>query len=133
MLEEIQTKFKMIMIIDDNPIDLYISSRIILKNHFAKKLLQYSSAQLALDYLKENQEDHKLLPNIILIDLHMPIMTGFEFMSIYNQLPTKLRSNCDVYVISSTIDEDDIKKVDANKNIKALQGKPITKDFLESI
>ena len=95
--------------------------------------MQYSSAQLALDYLKENQEDHKLLPNIILIDLHMPIMTGFEFMSIYNQLPTKLRSNCDVYVISSTIDEDDIKKVDANKNIKALQGKPITKDFLESI
>lgn len=133
MLEEVATKFKTIMIIDDNPIDLYISSKIILKNHFAENLLQYSSAQLAINYLKENQDNEQLLPNLILIDIHMPIMTGFEFMDIYNQLPLKLKQQCDVYVISSTIDEDDIKKVDANKNIKALHEKPITKEFLHSI
>lgn len=133
MLGEVATKFKTIMIIDDNPIDLYISSKIILKNHFAQNLLQYSSAQLAINYLKENQENKKLLPNLILVDIHMPIMTGFEFMDIYNQFPTKLKKNCDIYVVSSTIDEDDIKKVDANTNIKALHEKPITKEFLGSI
>ena len=133
MLEEIATKFEIIMIIDDNPIDLYISSRIILKNHFAKKLIQFSSALSALDYLKENQDNESLLPNLILIDIYMPIMTGFKFMEIYNQLPFRLKNNIDVYVISSTINEEDIKKVHADKNIKAFHEKPITKEFLESI
>jgi CheY-like chemotaxis protein len=133
MLEEIQTKFKTIMIIEDNPIDLYISSRVILKNNFTENLLKYSSAQLALDYLIENQDIEDLLPNLILIDIHMPIMTGFEFMDIYNLFSAKLKKNCEIYVLSSTIDELDIKKVDDDTNIKSFHEKPITKEFLESI
>ncbi|MES2748669.1 MAG: response regulator [Bacteroidota bacterium] len=133
MILEGNEKFDTIMIIDDNTIDLYISSRIITKNKFAKKLLQFSSAVEALDYLNENQENKSLLPNLILVDIHMPIMSGFEFMEIYNQLSTELKSNCDVYIISSTINDEDLKKIHNDKNIIAFHEKPITKEFLDDI
>lgn len=133
MLEQVTTRFETIMIIDDNTIDLYISSRIIIQNNFAQNVLQYSSAKAALSYLIEHQNNIKLLPNIIFIDIYMPEMSGFEFMTIYNQLSNKLKNKCTVYIISSTNNEKDIDQIFATKNIKAFHEKPLTKAFLESI
>ncbi|WP_395066425.1 response regulator [Flavobacterium sp.] len=133
MLNQITPKFETIMVIDDNKIDLYINSRIITQNKFAQHVLQYSSAKEALNYLSENQENTKLVPNIIFIDIYMPEMSGFEFMKIFNKFSIKLKDKCTVYIISSTNNEKDIDQINANKNIKSFHEKPLTKEFLESI
>lgn len=133
MLEQVTTKFETIMIIDDSSIDLYISSRIIAQNKLAQNVLQYSSAKSALNYLTENQNKASLLPDVLLIDIYMPEMSGFEFMVKYNLLSTILKDKCSVYIISSTNNERDIAQVQADKNIEAFHEKPLTKEFLESI
>jgi CheY-like chemotaxis protein len=133
MNEQSIAKFETIMIIDDNVIDLYIASRMITKNNFGKKVLSYSKAQDALDFLKENQDNEEALPQIIFVDIYMPIMSGFEFLTTYNQLPEKLKNYCHVYVISSTIDDYDIIRASTDVNIISFQVKPITKDFLDQI
>lgn len=133
MTNNIQPKFERVMIIDDNVIDLYISKRLIIKNFFGKNVLEFFSAEKALLYLQEHQENLYLLPQIIFIDIHMPGMSGFEFMETYEKLSDVLKKKCKVFIVSSTIDTNDIERSNKDKNITAFQVKPITKDFLESI
>ncbi|HCQ13854.1 response regulator [Flavobacterium sp.] len=133
MIEPTITKFENVMIIDDNVIDLYIASRMITKNNFGNNVIAYTKAQEALDYLQDNQNNELALPQIIFVDIYMPIMSGFDFLKFYNELPEKLKNYCHVYVLSSTIDDYDIIRASTDVNIISFQVKPITKDFLDKI
>ncbi len=133
MKSENHVNFESVMIIDDNLIDLYIVSRMITKNNFGKKVLQYSSAMEALNYLQNNQENMHLLPAVIFVDIYMPGMSGFEFMAEYDKLPGALKNHCRVFIISSSIDEQDVAKAKRDKNIVAMEEKPITKEFLNEL
>lgn len=128
-----QSKFDTVMIIDDSETDLYISSRLIIKNNFGEKILEFLSGQDALLYLQQNQDNSSLLPQIIFIDIYMPLMSGFEFLEEYEKLSTTLKHHCRVFMISSTIDELDIVRARKDHNIALFQVKPITKEFLERI
>ncbi|MDO8316089.1 MAG: response regulator [Flavobacterium sp.] len=133
MIAEVQPKFERVMIIDDNAIDLYISSRLISKHLFGKKVLQYFLAQEALKYLQDNLKNSTALPQIIFVDIYMPGMSGFEFMEAYDKLPMALKNHCRVYIISSTIDCVDISRAQSDKNVVAFHVKPINKEILDSI
>jgi len=133
MIDELQPKFEKVMIIDDNIIDLYITKRLIIKNNFGKQVLEYAAAQEALKYLQDNQDNISLLPQIIFIDIYMPLMSGFEFLLAYDELPQTLKNHCRAFIISSTIDDNDIARARMDKNLTAFQVKPITKEFLDRI
>ena len=133
MTEEHQVNCEIVMVIDDNRIDLYIASRMIIKNNFGNTVLQYTSAIEALKYLQENQDNIALLPDVIFVDIYMPCMNGFEFMAEYDSLPIALKRHCKVFIISSSKDDEDVAKANRDKNIVAMQEKPITKEFLNEI
>jgi len=133
MINELQPKFERVMIIDDNIIDLYITKRLIIKNNFGKEVLEYSNAEQALKYLQDHQDTISLLPQIIFIDIYMPLMSGFEFLEAYDQLPAALKNYCKAFIISSTIDDNDIARARMDKNLTSFQVKPITKEFLDRI
>lgn len=126
-------KFDRVMIVDDNVIDLYITKRLIIKNNFGKTVFEYTNAQEAIKHLKDYQETAFMLPQVIFIDIYMPLMSGFEFLAAYDNLPAAFKKNCKVYIISSSIDQTDIAICENNKNLAAFQVKPITKQFLEHI
>ncbi|MFV5687833.1 response regulator [Flavobacterium sp. ZT3R25] len=133
MTNELKPKFERVMIIDNNIIDLYISSRMITKNNFGKKVLEYSVAKEALKYLQDNQENIPVLPQIIFVDIYMSEMSGFEFLKEYDNLSFALKNHCRVFIISSTINDDDIAQARSDKNVVAFRVKPIIKEFLDRI
>jgi CheY-like chemotaxis protein len=133
MLKELHSKFETVMIIDDNLVDLYIISRMVTQNNFGKNVLHYTEAQEAMKYLQENQDNISKLPEIIFVDIYMPLMSGFEFMEVYDKLSTTLKNYCKTYIISSTIDNEDIARSSNNKNVVSFHVKPITKEFLDRI
>jgi CheY-like chemotaxis protein len=133
MLKELDPRFETVMIIDDNLVDLYIISRMITKNNFGKNVLHYTEAQEAMKYLQENQDNISKLPQIIFVDIYMPLMSGFEFLEAYDTLSTTLKKYCKTYIISSTIDNEDIARSSDNKNVVSFHIKPITKEFLDRI
>jgi CheY-like chemotaxis protein len=133
MTKTVQPKFETVMIIDDNSVDLYITSRMISKNNFGKNLLLYTSAEEALKYLLEHQDNIPLLPQVIFVDIYMPLMSGFEFLEEFDRLDDTLKNYIKTYVISSTIDNADIIRSSRNENVAAFHVKPINKEFLDQI
>lgn len=132
-MNDTMTKFETVMLIDDNNIDLYVTSRIILKNDFGNKILQYTCAQEALRYLSDHQHDLKALPQVILVDIYMPGMSGFDFMEAYDGFSDALKKHCRAYIISSSIDESDISRARSDKNVVAFEEKPVTAAFLQRV
>jgi CheY-like chemotaxis protein len=132
MIENTQ-KFDNVMIIDDNSIDLYITSRMILKNNFATNILTYTSSEEALSYIKENQNTISKLPQVIFLDIYMPLVSGFGFLEAFATLAVQVKNHCKVYILSSTIDNADIAQSKSNKDVVSFHSKPITKEFLDRI
>jgi CheY-like chemotaxis protein len=133
MNNELEPKFEKVIIIDDNPIERYFSSRIILYNNFAKNVIEFSLANEALTYLEKNQDNTSQLPQIILIDLYMPHFSGFEFLEAYDELPQIVKNKFKVFIISNTINNLDIARVCRDQNVVSFHQKPITKEFLDQI
>lgn len=126
-------KFRNIMIIDDNNIDLYITSRMVKKHEIAENVLSFCFAGDALEYLHANQSNPDGLPELILVDIYMPMMSGFDFLREYNKLPADFKNPIKVFIVSSSIDDSDIEKANNDKNVTAFWEKPITREFLENL
>ncbi|OYX86570.1 MAG: hypothetical protein B7Y83_01040 [Flavobacteriales bacterium 32-34-25] len=133
MKNELKPNFERIMIIDDNQIDLYIFSKLLTKNNFCKNILQYSSAEKALKYITENQGNSQLMPQIIFLDIYMPVMDGFEFLENYRQLFKNTTQNCKIIMVSSSIDNSDISRAKLDKNVALYATKPISKNLFDNI
>jgi len=92
--------------------------------------LQYSSSIEALKYLQENQENILELPKMIFMDIYMSEMSGFEFMKECDKLSTSLKNLCRVFIISSSIDEQDLSCANNDKNIVAIKENLLPKSSL---
>ena len=123
--------FKNIMVVDDNPIDRYIAEKTIRKYHFAENILQLPSAVEALAYLSSTEGNN--MPEIILLDINMPEMNGFEFLDKYAALPETLRNKITVFMLSTSLNEDDISTAERNPFVTKFLNKPLNEATLHTI
>lgn len=126
-------KYNKIMIIDDNDIDSYITSALIKKNNFTNDLLGFDSGFKAIEYLEKNKDNNEELPDLILLDIYMPLMDGFEFLDLIEKIDPAITKKCKICIISSSIDDNDIIKARLDKNIYTFISKPLTAELLYSL
>lgn len=112
------------MLIDDNEIDLKINSKLISLSKIFDEIVICNSGDEALRYL--NTQTTNFTPIFILLDIQMPEMNGFEFLTHYKQLPKSITDNCAIAMLSSTLDFGDIKKAEANPYVIKLLKKPLS-------
>lgn len=116
-------------LIDDSAFDLFIYEKLLIKSGITNSVKTFNSARDALKYLTSHAES---LPDIIiLLDLQMPDMNGFEFIDEFDQLPEPLRQKIRIFMLSSTIDTRDIEKAKASQHIIDLLPKPLEIPFLK--
>ena len=126
-------KYKKIMIIDDSEIDNYIVKVLINNNNIAQEILEFNNGLEAIEYLETNSNISENLPEVILLDIYMPVMDGFEFMKTLNEMELDFVKNCKICIVSSSIDNNDVLRTKLNKNVFNYVSKPITAEFLASL
>ena len=117
------------MIIDDSGMDMYMTNQIIQKNGFASDIVMFSDAYKAIAYLRSNAEK----PSIIFCDIQMPLMSGFAFLRAYETLTEEVKEQCKVYVFSSCYDDDDLNRINKDRNVSGFIAKPLTAEDLKVI
>ncbi len=136
-IKEPKCKFSNVMLIDDNELDNFINEKILEANLFSKKVYVNTSAKSALEFLNNiitMGVDHiSTYPEVIFVDINMPIMDGFQFIEYYKKhLEEKIRKPKIVILTSSVYHEDRKKTEDISKDIIFLN-KPLTKELLNFI
>ncbi len=121
------------IIIDDSELDCFIAKKIIQQNDKSMKVVTFTDAIAALRQINDNTDMHSDLLTIILLDLRLPIMSGFEFVEEFERLPLTIRSKYIIYVLSSSMNRNDKSRVDSNENIVKMMDKPLTKAAFDAI
>lgn len=123
-----------IILVDDNEIDLLLHERLITLQQISRTVLSFTSANKALEFLSSNISLHRIPPTIILLDIQMPEMDGFEFLTAFDSYPSKIKSQCHIVMVSSSLDYGDINRTNANPLVIRLLKKPLlAKDLKETV
>ena len=122
--------FYNICIIDDDLIYQYTISKMIKLIDLAKNVIVFSDGEKALEFLIENFDCDDNLPDIILLDINMPIMDGFQFMDEYVKIKPRVGKKIQIYMVSSSVDPNDIERAKRISDISDYIIKPINPDEL---
>ena len=117
-----------IMLVDDNEFDLYLYEKFIQIKKISNQIIKFLSAREALDYLELNK--NSTWPDVIILDIHMPVMDGFNFLNVYENFELEKRNSTQIIMVSSTLDSGDNEKVLQNPLVLALLNKPLNMDEL---
>jgi CheY-like chemotaxis protein len=123
---------KVICIIDDDPIYQLLINRIITMSETDYDVISFKNGKEALDRFKLDIENDKSLPEIILLDIEMPIMDGWDFMSEIDKALSQKNDKTAIYIVSSSIAHEDKEKAKTFPEILGYFSKPMdTNKILE--
>ena len=130
-------KYNYAMLLDDNELDNFINQKTLEANDFAHKIYVNTSSKSALEFLNNleisSNDKFDIFPEIIFIDINMPMIDGFQFIDNFKEKFNKRFNSVRIIILTSSIIESDrIKANNISKNILFLN-KPLTKDALNQI
>lgn len=113
--------------------DRLIATEVIKHRMPNNKIIALESAEEALEYINNTINTQSTTPDIIFLDIKMPKIDGFGFLERYEKFPSTITSLCRVYMLSSSIDPDDINKAMKSKHVYDFIEKPLTKEKIEKL
>ena len=124
---------KIIWVVDDDAIYQIIVNKIIQRSEMFSAISSFKNGKDAIDTLQNSLENIELLPDIILLDINMPIMDGWEFMEEMGLLKSQINKQINIYIVSSSIAVEDKNKSKTYPDILGYLSKPITTENLKMI
>jgi CheY-like chemotaxis protein len=121
------------MLIDEDEIDNIINQKIIESNNFSEKVLVFQTGTEALDFLRVNSKNAENLPDLIFLDINMPIMDGFQFLEEFEKLDSPILDKSKIIMLSSSISPRDIDRAASNRFVKKYLNKPLNSRYLQAI
>lgn len=128
-----QAPHSTVMLVDDNETDNFIHRRIIELSGFANEIQIKSSGKSALEYLRNNSQNISKLPDVIFLDINMPIVDGFVFLFEFENFSEEIKAKSKIVILSSSDSKRDIDRIVDNEYVIHFITKPLTEEALESL
>jgi len=125
-------KFSNVLLVEDDPITIMVCDRIIKMTSFAEKVTSCENGKIAIDYLMSIKESGPL-PNIIFLDINMPVMNGWDFLEEFEKVQSGFSQLPRIYLLSSTVDPEDYKKAKSFALVQDFISKPLSREALANI
>jgi CheY-like chemotaxis protein len=131
-----QKKYRNIMLIDDNEIDNLINQKMIEAADITENIYVCSSAKSALEFLRNVEHldvADKVLPDLIFLDIDMPLMDGFQFLNEFDRFGAALRKKSKVAILTSSINPQDSAQSRTYSFVKKYLNKPLNNESLMAL
>ncbi|NVO33357.1 response regulator [Hymenobacter lapidiphilus] len=122
-------KLPSVLLIDDDQTNNFLNELLIKKLDVTERVLVAESGTDALSLLARNAPD---APDLILLDVNMPGMSGIQFLEAYQQLPAEQRGATVIVMLTTTMDARDLGRLD-ELSIAGLVSKPLTKEKVDHL
>lgn len=113
-------------VIDDDVIYQFAVKLNIKQLELAKNVLTFSNGELAKIFFEENLKNDEALPEVILLDINMPVMDGWDFLDWFKSAKTQISKKITIFMVSSSIDWRDIEKAKSYDEVSDYLSKPLT-------
>lgn len=129
-------RYRSVMLIDDNEIDNLINQKMIESASLTEHIYIHTGAKSAIEFLRNMEKldlADKVLPDVIFLDIDMPLMDGFQFLDEFEKLTVSTKKKCKIVMLTSSINPQDFNRSKKYLNVKLYLNKPLTHESLLSL
>jgi CheY-like chemotaxis protein len=126
-------KYHTVMLIDDNEIDNLINQKMIEAASIAENIYTHTGAKSAIEFLRNMEKlevADKVLPDVIFLDIDMPLMDGFQFLDEFERLTNVAKKKCKIVMLTSSINPQDFNRSKKYENVRLYLNKPLSHDSI---
>lgn len=124
---------KILCLVDDDDIYQYTFIKNLQDANLSRDILLFSDGEMALEHMEQNLTNIDELPDIIFLDINMPVMDGWEFLEEFVKLKPNVGKEIVIYMVSSSIDPNDISRAREISEVSDYLIKPVTKEEVRAI
>lgn len=130
-------KYNSALLIDDNDLDNFINEKMLETTFFSKNIYISTDGKQALDFLNDffssNGNSNTIYPEIVFVDINMPIMGGFEFIENFKKFNDENSLKCKIVILTSSINNEDKLRSEKMSRSIVFVNKPLTNEILNSL
>ena len=120
-----------ILIIDDDQASIFLTKLILSFEGFSQNVEAFHDSDEALKHLLNAESDE--IPEIILLDLNMPVYSGWDILDAIAPFEEKFKDRCNIYILTSSLDTTDMVKSKSYSTVSGFIHKPITNEDINMI
>ena len=129
-------KYRTVMLIDDNEIDNLINQKMIEAASITENIYTHTGAKSAIEFLRNMERmdvAEKVLPDVIFLDIDMPLMDGFQFLDEFEKLNNATKNKCKIVMLTSSINPQDFNRSKKYENVKLYLNKPLSHESIQGL